>query len=556
MHRNVKSLTENEYDLVIVGGGIFGACAAWDAILRGLTVALVDKGDFANATSNNHFRMVHGGIRYLQHGDIYRVRESSYERSALLRIAPHLVHPLPIVIPTYGHGIQGPEILRVGLLLYDAITLDRNKGISDPLRRIPSGRIITRNAVLEMFPEIDSKDLTGAAIFYDGQIYNPARLALSFIKSAAAKGADVANYVEVCDFIQRANRIVGVKVIDRLTSDEFNIHGRVVLNAAGPWSPFLLKEKLGVQVKPEPVFSRDACFVVNRPLIKDYALTVLGKTKDPDAIFSRGHRHLFIVPWQEKTLIGVWHVVHNGQPEDFTVTEKDLQNFLTEINSAYPVLRLKVNDVSNWMAGLVLFGEEQVSEKDLRYGHRSQIINHSKEDNIQGLITLIGVRFTTARGMAENAVNLVFKKIGGKFVKSKTAFSPIYGGQIENFDKLTHRATEERPLAVSKYIIPDLLHKHGSAYHEIFNYIIEDPSCAETVGCSNVINAEVVHAVRKEMAQKLSDVVFRRTDLGTGGYPGKDILRECANIMAEELNWSTIRIERELNEVENEIPHF
>jgi glycerol-3-phosphate dehydrogenase len=278
----------------------------------------------------------------------------------------------------------------------------------------------------------------------------------------------------------------------------------------------------------------------------------MGKTKDPDAIFSRGHRHLFIVPWQEKTLIGVWHVIHNGQPDDFTVTEKDLQNFLTEINSAYPALRLKVNDVSNWMAGLVLFGEEQVSEKDLRYGHRSQIINHYEKDGIQGLITLIGVRFTTARGMAEKTVNLVFKKLGKKYVKSNTAVTPIYGGQIESFKKLTLRATEERPLAVSKNLIPDLLHKHGSAYQEIFNYIINDPSRAETVGNSNVIKAEVTHAVRKEMAQKLTDVVLRRTDLGTGGYPGKDVLIDCANIMTTELGWSQTRLQEELGEVEKE----
>lgn len=556
MKRDPSSLMSKEYDLVVVGGGIFGICAAWDAALRGLSVVLVEQGDFANATSNKHFRMIHGGIRYLQHGDLYRVRESSYERSALLRIAPHLVHPLPIVIPTYGHGMQGPEILRVGLLLYDAITFDRNQGISDPQRHIPPGRLISRKEILDMYPEINSKDLTGGVIFYDGQTYSPARLALSFLKSAVGAGTDVANYLEVFDFIRSSERIIGVKVLDRLTGDELDIHGRVVLNAAGPWSGFLLNEKLNIQIKPKPIFSRDACFVVNRPITKKYALTVLGKTKDPDAIFSRGYRHLFIVPWQDKTLIGVWHIVHKGQPEDFMVTEKDLQNFLNEINSAYPPLKLKINDVSNWMAGLVLFGEEQVSENDLRYGHRSQIINHADDDGIQGLVTLIGVRFTTARGMAEKSIDLVIKKLGKRPLKCGTSITPIYGGQIENFENLTLRATQECPFAMPEYLIRDLLYRHGSAYHEIYNYVLEDPTLGETIGCSNVIKAEVVHAVRQEMAQKLGDVVFRRTDLGTGGHPGKDVLLDCANIMARELGWSQTRLQKELGEVENEFPKF
>jgi len=132
MKRNVAALDGKEYDLIVVGGGIFGICAAWDATLRGLSVALLERGDFAHATSANCFKIVHGGIRYLQHADLYRVRESSHERNVLLRIAPHLVHPLPIAIPTYGHGVQGKAFLQAGLRAYNLITFDRNRGITDP----------------------------------------------------------------------------------------------------------------------------------------------------------------------------------------------------------------------------------------------------------------------------------------------------------------------------------------------------------------------------------------------------------------------------------------
>src|SRR5262249_4414707 len=155
-----------EFDLAVVGGGIFGICTAWDAALRGLSVALIERADFVQATSAHSFRMVHGGIRYLQHGDFPRIRESVRERRALLRMAPHLVEPLPIVIPTYGHGLGGKGALGLGLRLYDLCAADRNHGIEDPARQIPAGRVMSRAECLRLFPELDPTGLTGAGLFY------------------------------------------------------------------------------------------------------------------------------------------------------------------------------------------------------------------------------------------------------------------------------------------------------------------------------------------------------------------------------------------------------
>ena len=214
MQRNIAALTKKEFDLVIVGGGIFGACAAWDAASRGLTVALLERGDFCQATSANHFKIVHGGIRYLQHGDVYRIRESNRERNALLRIAPHLVQPLPILIPTYGHGFQGKEILAAGMRLYDVLAFDRNRGLNDPKRQIPPARFVSREECLKIFPGLDQKGLTGAATFCDGQIYNPPRLVLSFIRSAVESGAVVSNYTEAVRFLYSKNCVYGVEAKD------------------------------------------------------------------------------------------------------------------------------------------------------------------------------------------------------------------------------------------------------------------------------------------------------------------------------------------------------
>ena len=554
MRRNLSELSGKEYDLVIVGGGIFGVCAAWDATLRGLSVALVEQGDFCQATSANHLKVVHGGIRYLQHLDIYRILESNRERNALLRIAPHLVQPLPVIVPTYGHGMQGKEILSVGLMIYDLMVFNRNKGLNDPDRRIPRGHIISRRECLELFPDLEKKNLTGAGVFYDGQMYNPPRLALSYLRSAMESGAQAANYLEATGFLRKADRVVGVKVRDRITSDEFEIHCKVVLNASGPWAERLLESKMGIQLNPQQTYSRDTCFVIPRRLTGEYALAVQGSTSDPDAVLSTGHRHLFIVPWRDYTLIGVWHVVFKGSPDEFTVTDEELQSFLDEVNQGYPHLNLKLGDISMWNAGLVLFGDNKPGATELSYGKRSLLLDHAKEHNLQGLITLIGVRATTARGKALKAVDLAFKKLGKNVPKSKTNVTPIYGGQIECFEDFLSHAVERRPSTLDADVMRPLLHNYGSKYGEVLKYIKEDHVLAETMEKSKILKAEIIHAVREEMAQKLVDIVFRRTDLGTACYPGDDAIKTCAELMASEMGWNDDRVQREIDEVRTAFP--
>jgi glycerol-3-phosphate dehydrogenase len=182
MKRDLSTLAAESFDVLIIGGGAFGAAAAWDATLRGLKVALIEQSDFGSGASAECFKMVHGGIRYLQHADVRRLRYSCAQRSALLRIAPHLVTPLPIVIPTYGHGRQGKAFLAAGMLAYDTLTIGRNSGIRDPSRQIRGMELLSRPKVLELFPDLEPRALTGGAVFEDCQMYNAARLVLAFVK--------------------------------------------------------------------------------------------------------------------------------------------------------------------------------------------------------------------------------------------------------------------------------------------------------------------------------------------------------------------------------------
>ncbi len=320
---------------------MFGAAAALDAAQRGCAPALIERADFAGATSSHSFKMVHGGIRYLQHADLPRLRHSARARSAFLRSAPHLVRPLPIVVPTYGKGMKSKPVLRVGLGAYDLLTADRNRGISDPTRRIPRGVFLSGEETRRRYPGLAQQGLTGAGIFCDGQMYNPPRLVLAYVQSAAALGAVCANYVEATGLIERGGRVQGVLARDAAGDGRIEIRSRFVLNAAGPYAEWILADSLGRGLTPPTPFSRDAYFIVRRPLIEgDHALTVPAITTDRDAIVSRGGRHLFLVPWRGATLVGVWHKVHQGHPDTYEITQPELEGWIAEVNGAYGGLDL------------------------------------------------------------------------------------------------------------------------------------------------------------------------------------------------------------------------
>lgn len=550
MRRSPGRLTDKEYDLVVVGGGAFGCAAAWEGASRGLKVALVERGDFCGATSANHLKVVHGGIRYLQHLDVRRVRESMKERRALLRIAPHLVRPLPIVMPTHGRGTEGRFVLRSGLALYDLLTLDRNRGIPDPARRIPPGRMLSRTECLEHYPWLETDELTGAGLFYDAQFVNPPRLAWAFLRSAVGAGAAIANYIEVTRFLTAGDRIVGVAALDRLSGESIEIRGRMVLNAAGPWAIRLVRESLGLEVA-EPTFSRDAGFVVRGRRTGDLALACRIGTRDPDAVVSRQGRHIFIVPWRDHTLIGVWHRVHQDGPDDVGVDESELESWIGDVNGTYPALELARDDVTMVYSGLTLFADENDPDaEDLRFGKRSILADHRLQ-GVEGLVTLVGIRATMARGVAEQAVDLILAKLGTPSPPSRTAEERLWGGGFESFESLVDGLVDRHGARYEEATLRALAHAQGTKAEEILAMAAERPELGTSVGGSHVLLAEVVHAVWEEMAVKLGDVVFRRTELASGSDPGAPALESCATTMASELGWDEIRVEEEIREVQS-----
>jgi len=465
--RDLPALGRDELDLAVVGGGIYGAAAAYDAAQRGLTVALFERDDFGAGASWNSLKTIHGGMRYLQKGALSRLRESAAERRVLLAIAPALVHPLPFVVPTYGHGLAGREALAVALRVSDWLTLGRNRGLPGA-RRIPGGRTLSAREALEMLPGLERRGLTGAAMWSDAQASSTERLTLGFVRAAAEAGAQPVNHAEVVEVLRAGGRVAGVAVRDTLDGRTVEVRARLVLNAAGPAA--------------DEVIGRAGLRRRAAPLLRARNLVLRLHPPAPFAVGARlGGRFLFLVPWEGRTLVGTSY-------EPAEAPASDPRDFLAEAERAFPWASLG-------SAPLVLVHEGLVPGEGSAAGlaTRPRLHDHEREDGVPGLVTVQGVKYTTARAVAERAVDLAALRLRRALPSSRTA---------------------ETPLPWARPLEGDL-------------------------------EARARLAVREEMALTLSDAVLRRLDLGTAGSPDEASLDVVCRVMAAERGWDAAAVHRE-----------
>lgn len=534
MRRDMDQLAGQAYDVLIIGGGISGAFAAWDAALRGLSVALLEQGDFGGATSANSQKILHGGFRYLQHGDVRRMRQSIRERRALLRIAPHLVRLMPVVVPTTRTGMSRRPVLAAALALYDLIGWDRNAGLRDPARRVPYSRVMGRDECLRRAPGIRADGVTGGALWHDGQIDNTERLTLAVVRAAADAGAAAANYVRVTGMLQDGQRVTGVMACDVLTGKTSTLRSRVVINTAGPW----VNRVLGLA--NQPVFSggwsKTYCLLLRQPLTNGHGVGVsLGGSA----------RRLFFTPWRSGTLAGSGHAPSAG-PED-RVTPAETAELLAAINDAYPDARVRMEDVAAVYGGLLPL---EAGEPDpARLTGRYQVRDHARTDRMEGLISVLSVKFTTARDIVAQAVALAARKLGRPVQRSQTHATPVWGGAIARIEPFLEEAVRRHGGRWGEAAIRQLVGQYGTGYAEVLALAEAEPALAKPLGGSGMLAVQVAYAVREEMAQTLSDVVFRRTELGSFGAPEAGALQAAAEIMTRELGWDAARTAREVDAV-------
>ena len=502
MIRELTRLADREFDVLVVGGGIYGLAIAYDAAQRGLSVALVERGDFGAATSFNHLKTIHGGLRYLQSADLARMRESIRERRAFARIAPRFVAPLAFAMPTGTSLSRNPISLRTALALDAWVGRDRNDGL-DAGHHLPAGHVIAGQECRDLF-EGAIRTVASAAVWHDYQTVHGDRLTLAFAKAAAANGATVANYTEATELMVRLKpdpttsnhttsnhtssnytssnyttsnrRFAGVKARDTLTGDAFDIRARVLVNAAGPWGATWL-DASGVRAR--------------WPLLKAMNLVTSRPARQAALVApTRAGRALILLPWHGRTLVGTSESADERQPDDQAAERQEVDAFLAEINATFPALGLKPQEVTLVHRGIV---PAVITNGRLSLLGHSRIIDHAETGSPE-LLSVVGVKYTTARLIAERVVDRVLKKLGRAPVRCRTAEMRLPGASLDD----------------------------------------RDPADA------------IVHALREEMAQTLIDVVVRRTGLGAAGYPGDAVAADIAARMQAELGWSEEQRTREL----------
>ena len=545
MKRSLSALTNTVYDLLVVGGGIYGACVAWDAALRGLQVGLIEKSDFGSATSANSLKIIHGGLRYLQNGDFRRMRQSIRERSTWMGIAPHLIHPLPVVVPIYGRCGWSKQLLSLALKLNDAISFDRNRA-ANPEKFIPPGRVISKSECLQLVPGITPQDLMAGMVFHDAQVDNTERLLLSIIRAADNAGATLVNYVEVIGFLRSGSQVRGIEAKDVLTGDRFEIQARSVVNTSGPW---LDRVRGLLNGSPPAGHYAAAINLVTRPLWEKYAVGISGANgyEDPYTLNPKKSTLLFVTPWRNRSIIGTRYRKYQGTPDEFRVTEKDIREFIDDIRLACPAAALELDDVTSVHGGLLPCTQTSGAGGMVDLLKKHQIIDHQK-DGLNGVLSVVGVKYTMARFVAEKAVDRLFENRKQKAPRSRTTVTPVYGGEMDRVESFVRGAIKDEARGLNEKSIRRLIHTHGSKYSEVLQHIeVGGPQgLNEDLA---VLKAEVLHAVRDEMAQKLNDVVFRRTDLASAGHPGNEALRICVETMGAELGWGPERLRTELDEI-------
>ena len=398
MQRDLRRLADSKFDVIVVGAGFYGVTTAWDAAQRGLSVAIIDKNDFGAATSFNNLKTLHGGLRSLQAFNLPQMRLFIRERRAMARILPHLVRPLPFVVPTTRNPKRSALVMRIAMAISDAVARDRNQGLADPGTHLPGSTVVSRDEALRLNPVVSPNGVTGGAIWYDYQMLSTDRVTLSFLLSAVDAGACAANYVQVHRFLQQNNRVIGVKVEDRLTNETFAIRGSVVVNAAGPWAASLLSElPAATRGAPPPRLSR-AMNIITRKVVNDHACGGLVNG-----------RYLFMVPWRDVSMVGTSHDAHEGGPDDLNVSRWDLEAFLKDAREAFPHADLTAADVRLIHRGLLPMVSGDGTH--VKLVKESQVVDHSKH-GLPGLISMFGVRYTTARRTAQDAVDAVFRSMG------------------------------------------------------------------------------------------------------------------------------------------------
>jgi glycerol-3-phosphate dehydrogenase len=525
MQRALSRLSGEIFDLLIVGGGATGCFTARDAAMRGLKVALVEARDFAGATSAHNSKLAHGGLRYLRNLEFGLVRESLAERRILQRIAPHLVRPLPFLLPLYGKSARERLTLAAGLTLYDLLSFDKGR-LDDPTQRLPNHRWFDAKAALQREPVLEGPAFQGAFEYHDAQMYAPERTALECLIDADAHGAAIANHVAAEKLMLRNGRVEGAAVRDGLTGALFDVRARLTLVAAGPWADLFLAQATGKPASHRLLRSKGIHLLLP-PLTRANALTM-----------EAGNGHFFVLPWRGHTLLGTTDTEYRGDPGQLGVSESDIGDFLVTVNRTLPSAALTRDRIEFFYAGLRPLVDDG-SGQTYKASRRFELVDHARDDGLDGLLSALGGKWTTSRRLAKTITDTAVAKLAIGARPCATATTPLPGGRFDRFEDLVAGLRKTWPGIAT---IRPLAHMFGAR----LPLLLKDARLADLapLGESQDTALQIAHAVNEEMALTLEDVVMRRTALGQFGPPPQ--IDRVADVMARALSWDASRKQQEI----------
>jgi glycerol-3-phosphate dehydrogenase len=515
-------LRDETFDILVVGGGVTGAGIALDAATRGLAVAMVEQRDFAAGTSSRSSKLIHGGLRYLEQMNFALVAEALKERGLLLtELAPHLVRPVPFLFPLAHRGWERAYI-GAGITLYDTI---------GGATHLPRHRHLTRRGALRLMPSLRDDALVGAIRYYDAQV-DDARHTMEIARTAAAYGAVTTISTRVVDLLREGERVVGARVRDQETGEEFDVSARQVVNATGVWTDELqdLVGRGRIKVRA----SKGIHLVVPRDRIHSDTGLILRTTRSV----------LFVIPWGRHWIIGTTDTDWKLDLAHPAASATDIQYLLDHVNR---VLRtpLTHEDVEGVFAGLrpLLSGESDSTSQLSR--------EHAVVQTVAGLITIAGGKYTTYRVMAEDAVDAAARNLPQRVPGSVTDQTPLLGAQ--GWHALWNRRrklADEVGLHVSR--VEHLLGRYGAMITEILELLADQPELGERIaGADTYLKVEAVYAASHEGALHLDDLLTRRTRISIETFDrGVAAAHDVAPLMGEVLGWDDARVAREIEHYE------
>ncbi|PWJ25439.1 glycerol-3-phosphate dehydrogenase [Branchiibius hedensis] len=521
---DAEQLAARHYDVAIVGAGINGAAIAREAALRGLSVVVLERADIGSGTSSWSSRLIHGGLRYLEHGELRLVHESLHDRERLLHIAPHLVKPLGFVVPIYRHNHKPGWMFRIGMVLYDALSSGKS---------LPRHRTIGKKAASVELASLDPDGLTGGLHYYDGQVEYAERLVLETVLSAVESGAVVQTYAAVEEITCDSGRATGVRYTDLTTGAEHTLTADVVVNAAGPW----LDELAGAASLERMVGGTKGAHLVVDPFPGAPAECIYYEARSDN-------RAILVIPWNDRYLIGTTDERFTGDPGAAAADEDDVDYLIRETNALIPGAGLRRESVLFTYAGVrPLPYRPDGSTGAIPRSHL--IVTHPQ---VERLVSIVGGKLTPHLSLGTETVDVVAKLLGVSTPPSHADSTRLPGATDQWASTATELADELRAQGVPDIVVRRLIKVYGGRCRHLIDLIRRDPAAGRVIGEGRdaVLTAEIDVAIHDEGATHLTDLLHRRTMVGLEPALGCSLARDVAEVAAPLMGWDCAQVEREV----------